>query len=97
MTSASGMIGKEERGSDGSCSSSSSSSFSAEGPESRQGQGAELRLTDTGPVPLLKSSLIFKLSFMVVMILHMNVCRLYHTYGRRTFSGVCLVKVNARS
>lgn len=37
----SGMIGKEERGSDGSRSLSSSSSPPVEGPESLQGQGFE--------------------------------------------------------
>lgn len=54
MTSASGMIGMEERGSDGSYSSSSSSS-SDEGPESLEGQGVESRLTDTRPVPFVEA------------------------------------------
>ncbi|KAM7416509.1 hypothetical protein PAMA_018524 [Pampus argenteus] len=49
MTSAPGMIGMEERGSDGSY-SSSSSSFSAEGPESFEGQGVEPRLGNTRPL-----------------------------------------------
>ena len=73
MTSNSGMIGTEERGSDGLYSSSSSSSSSAEGPESLEGQGIEPRLTDTRPVPLFKHSLIVTLCSMLVMILHMNV------------------------
>lgn len=73
MTSTSGMIGMEERGSDGLCSFSSSSSSSAEGPESLEGQDIEPRLTNTRPVPLLKHSLIFTLCSMVVMTLHMNV------------------------
>lgn len=44
-----------------------------EGSRSPQGQGAEPRLTNTGPVPLLNLSLIFTLCSMAVMILHMNV------------------------
>lgn len=73
MTSAPGMIGMEERGSDGSYSSSSSFCSLAEGPESVKGQGVEPRLSDTRPIPLLKHSLIFTLCSMVVIILHMNV------------------------
>lgn len=87
MTSAPGMIGMEERGSDGLHSSSSSSPSSAADPRKAwRGQGVEPTLTNTRPAPLLKRSLIFTLSSMVVMILHMNVC--CFTYGRRTFSAV---------
>lgn len=59
MTSPSGMIGMEERGSDGSYSSSSVSSSSAEGPESLEGRGVEPRLTDTRPVPFVKAQSYF--------------------------------------
>lgn len=58
MTSAPGMIGMKESGSDGSYSSSASSLSPVEGPESLEGHGVEPRLSHTGPVPLLKHRLI---------------------------------------
>lgn len=76
MTSGSWMIGMEERGSDGSYSSASSSFSLAAGSENLEGQGAEPRLTDTRPAPLLKRSLIFYAFFFTVdMTLHMNVLK----------------------
>lgn len=60
MTSGSGMIGMEERGSDGSYSSASSSSSSAVGPGNLEGQGAEPRLSDTRPVPLWRRWLLLR-------------------------------------
>lgn len=90
MTSTSGMIGMKERDSDGSHSSSSSSSSSSHGgPGCLEGQRIEPRLDDSGPVPLLKPSLIFRLCSVVVMILHMNVfeCALFpvaHMVGVRS-------------
>lgn len=76
VTSASGMIGMDERDSDGSHSSSSSSPSSHEGPECLEGQDVEPRLTETrATIPLLQQSLIFYALFMAFMILHMNACR----------------------
>lgn len=87
----------KERGSDGSYASSTSSSSSAEGPESLEGQGVEPTLSDTGPVPLLTHRLMFYALF------HSGYDSAYecvvsnHTYGRRTFSAVCLTGVDMRS
>lgn len=85
----SGMIGKEERGSDGSRSLSSSSSPPVEGPESLQGQGFEPSSPTSGLYLCLDWLVFFHVPWELWPCIWMRLSsRAYSTYGRRTLSWV---------